>query len=50
MVWRETANKRLVAKLQEIKMELRRRRHEPIALVGAWLQAGGFEMPIADAF
>jgi len=37
-VWRETAKKRLVAKLQEIKMELRRRRHEPIALVGAWLR------------
>ena len=37
-VWRETAKKRLVAKLQELKMELCRRRHEPIASVGAWLR------------
>jgi RNA-directed DNA polymerase len=37
-VWRETAKKRLVAKLQEIKLELTRRRHEPTALVGEWLQ------------
>jgi group II intron reverse transcriptase/maturase len=38
IVWRETAKKRLVAKLQEIKAELNRRRHEPVAFVGAWLQ------------
>jgi RNA-directed DNA polymerase len=38
IVWRETANKRLVAKLQAIKTELKRRRHEPIVSVGAWLQ------------
>src|SRR6266851_2348086 len=38
IVWRETAKKRLVAKLQAIKMELKRRRHEPVASVGAWLQ------------
>jgi hypothetical protein len=38
IVWRETAKKRLVAKLQAIKTELKRRRHEPIASVGAWLQ------------
>ena len=38
IVWRETAKKRLVAKLQAIKAELKRRRHEPIASVGAWLQ------------
>jgi hypothetical protein len=35
-VWGETANKRMVAKLQSIKMELNRRRHEPIACVGEW--------------
>src|SRR5713226_9885215 len=28
----------LVAKLQAIKTELKRRRHEPVASVGAWLQ------------
>jgi hypothetical protein len=33
-VWRETAKKRLVAKLQAIKTELKRRRHEPVASVG----------------
>ena len=38
IVWRETAKKRLVAKLQAIKAELKHRRHEPIASVGAWLQ------------
>jgi RNA-directed DNA polymerase len=38
IVWRETAKKRLVAKLKAIKLELKRRRHEPIASVGAWLQ------------
>jgi group II intron reverse transcriptase/maturase len=37
-VWRETAKKRMVAKLQQIKLELRYRRHEPIVLVGAWLR------------
>ena len=37
-VWRETAKKRMVAKLQEIKMELSYRRHDPIASVGAWLR------------
>jgi RNA-directed DNA polymerase len=36
-VWRETAKKRMVAKLRAIKAELRRRMHEPIAFVGAWL-------------
>jgi len=38
IVWRETAKKRMVAKLQAIKTELKRRRHEPVAAVGAWLQ------------
>jgi group II intron reverse transcriptase/maturase len=37
-VWRETAKKRLVAKVQAIKLELTRRRHEPTALVGQWLR------------
>jgi group II intron reverse transcriptase/maturase len=37
-VWRETAKKRLVAKVQAIKLELMRRRHEPTALVGEWLR------------
>src|SRR3982751_1933984 len=37
-VRRETANKRMVAKLQSIKAELRRRMHSPPAVVGAWLQ------------
>jgi RNA-directed DNA polymerase len=38
IVWRETAKKRLVAKLHAIKAELRRRMHEPVASVGKWLQ------------
>jgi len=37
IVWRETAKKRMVAKLHAIKAELRRRMHEPIASVGEWL-------------
>ena len=39
-VWRETAKKRMVAKLQAIKLELRHRKHEPIAQVGEWLREG----------
>src|SRR5262245_46325577 len=38
IVWRETAKKRMVAKLRAIKAELRYRMHEPIASVGEWLQ------------
>jgi RNA-directed DNA polymerase len=38
IVWRETAKKRMVAKLQAIKVELKHRRHEPIPSVGAWLR------------
>src|SRR3989441_8393324 len=38
IVWRETAKKRLAAKLQAIKTELKPRRHEPIPSVGAWLR------------
>jgi hypothetical protein len=37
-VWRKTAKKRMVAKLQAIKAELHRRMHEPTAEVGAWLR------------
>jgi len=38
IVWRETAKKRMVAKLLAIKTELKHRRHEPIPSVGAWLR------------
>jgi group II intron reverse transcriptase/maturase len=38
IVWRETAKKRMVAKLQTIKAELLRRKHEPTAQVGQWLK------------
>ena len=37
-VWRRTAKKRITAKLQSIKAELRRRMHEPPAVVGEWLR------------
>jgi RNA-directed DNA polymerase len=37
-VWRKTAKKRLVAKLQAIKLELIHRRHAPTAQVGEWLK------------
>jgi RNA-directed DNA polymerase len=38
IVWRETAKKRMAAKLQDIKRELTRLRHAPISLVGEWLR------------
>jgi RNA-directed DNA polymerase len=38
IVWRETAKKRMVAKLHALKAELLRRKHEPSALVGEWLE------------
>jgi group II intron reverse transcriptase/maturase len=38
IVWRKTAKKRMVAKLRAIKLQLRYRRHQPVAVVGAWLQ------------
>ena len=38
IVWRKTAKKRMVAKLHQLKAALRRRMHEPTALVGAWLK------------
>jgi group II intron reverse transcriptase/maturase len=37
-VWRRTAAKRMRAKLQTIKQELRRNLHEPVGVVGAWLK------------
>ena len=37
IVWRKTAGKRMRAKLQQLKQELRRRMHEPVAQVGEWL-------------
>lgn len=39
MVLRQTMKKRLRAKLQEIKEELRRRRHDPIPQQGKWLRS-----------
>jgi len=36
-VWRQTARKRLEAKLQQIKQTLKARMHEPIPRVGEWL-------------
>jgi group II intron reverse transcriptase/maturase len=37
VVQRRTIKKRLRAKLQKVKVELRRRWHEPVAAVGCWL-------------
>ena len=37
-VGRQTAKKRLVAKLREIKAELVRQRHAPVAQIGEWLR------------
>lgn len=38
VVGRKTVKKRMVRTLQAIKMELRKRMHEPIAKTGAWLR------------
>jgi len=38
-VLRQTMRKRLQAKLREVKAELRRRRHDPVPVTGAWLRA-----------
>jgi len=38
VVWRRTAAKRMRAKLQGIKQELRRKMHEPVGVVGRWLK------------
>lgn len=37
-LWRKTTRKRMAAKLKHIKQQLCQRRHEPILLVGKWLQ------------
>ena len=37
VIGRKTIKKRMLKKLQEVKMELRRRMHDPIAKTGAWL-------------
>ena len=39
LVWRQTANKRMVAKLKQIKQTLRRRMHEPLDQIGSWLRS-----------
>jgi group II intron reverse transcriptase/maturase len=36
-IWRQTERKRMRAKLQEVKAELRRRLHRPVPVVGRWL-------------
>ncbi len=38
-IWRRTANKRMVAKLKQIKQTLRRRMHEPLNQIGTWLRS-----------
>jgi len=38
-VLRQTIRKRLQAKLQQVKTELRRRMHDPVPEVGAWLKS-----------
>ena len=38
-VKRRTIRKRLRAKLQEIKQQLQRRRHAPVAETGEWLRS-----------
>jgi RNA-directed DNA polymerase len=39
LVLRKTVRKRLLAKLKELKEELRRRWHEPVADLGQWLRS-----------
>ncbi len=39
LVLRKTVRKRLLAKLKELKEELRRRWHEPVAELGQWLRS-----------
>lgn len=39
LIYRQTIRKRLQAKLKEIKLELKRRMHEPVPQVGQWLRA-----------
>ena len=37
-IWRQTVRKRLEAKLQDIKQQLKARMHEPVKQVGEWLK------------
>ncbi|HEY2381972.1 MAG TPA: group II intron reverse transcriptase/maturase [Terriglobia bacterium] len=37
IVWRKTAKRRMTEKLRQIKVALRQRMHEPVALTGEWL-------------
>jgi RNA-directed DNA polymerase len=39
LLLRQTVRKRLLTKLQELKVELRRRRHQPVAELGKWLKS-----------
>ena len=39
MVWRQTASKRMVDKLKQIKQKLRLRLHAPLPQIGAWLRS-----------
>ena len=38
VVWRRTAGKRMRAKLEAIKQQLRRKMHAPVGVVGEWLK------------
>ena len=44
-VFRRTIRKRLQAKLSAVRIELRRRRHAPIPVVGQWLPPAGICHP-----
>lgn len=50
VVWRRTVIKRMRAKLHAIKQELRRKMHESVAQVGAWLKRRAGEPGCARAF
>ena len=39
IIRRRTVRKRLVSKLHEVKLELRKRRHQPVATQGSWLRS-----------
>jgi len=39
LVLRQTVRKRMQAKLQQVKIELRRRMHDPVPEVGEWLKS-----------
>jgi len=39
VVWRQTANQRMVAKLKQVKQQLRPRMHEPLNQIGTWLRS-----------